>query len=184
MSEKEQKQFNMLLVLPAGLLLLEGIIVIVLLALGYEINQSLLFFLVLLAAFLIFQIGRQLSTRLRVQKAIGKVEDGKAMVDSGHPFKAIKLWKNILLSLPRDKYLEVLTLLEKTYEEQSINAALQQVNAIRSESYNLFEKTKIPKNATAKDRKEWRTKALEIKSMIKALPTEPNQDLSDALNGD
>lgn len=182
MSETKKKRIDMLLILPAGLLLLEGIILIGLLAAGYEIKQSFMYFLILLAAFLIFQIGRQLSTRLRVQKSIGKVEDGKALVDSGKPFEAIKLWKGLLLSLPRDKYLAVLDMLEETYREENLTDGVQQAKAIRNESLNFFEMTKNPQHTTSNDRKEWQAKAMKLRRMVKALPTEPGQDLSDALD--
>jgi hypothetical protein len=184
MSETKKKRTDMLLLLPAGLLLLEGIIVVIFLATGYEIKESFLYFLLLLAAFLIFQIGRQISRRLRVQKSIGKVEDGKALVETGQPFEAIKLWKELLLSLPRDKYLEVLDMLEATYENENLAAGVQQIKAIRNESLNFFEMTKNPQRTTANDRKEWQTQALKLRKMVKALPTEPDQNLTDALNED
>lgn len=182
MSETKKKRIDMLLILPAGLLLLEVVIVVVLLAAGYEIKQSFMYFLILLAAFLIFQIGRQLSTRLRVQKSVGKVEDGKALADSGKPFEAVKLWKGLLLSLPRDKYLEVLDMLEETYREKNLTDGVQQAKAIRNESLNFFEMTKNPQRTTSNDRKEWQAKAMKLRRMVKALPTEPGQDLLDALD--
>ena len=182
MSETKKERIDMLLILPAGLLLLEGIILIVLLAAGYEINQSFMYFLILLAAFLIFQIGRQLSTRLRVQKSVRKTEDGKALADSGKPFEAVKLWKGLLLSLPRDKYLEVLDMLEETYENENLIAGVQQAKTIRNESLHFFEMTKNPQRTTSNDRKEWQAKALKLRRMVKALPTESGQDLSDAIN--
>lgn len=182
MTEKKKNNVDWLLILPASLLLIEGIIVVVLLASGYEINQPMMFFLILITIFLAFQVWRHLLTRLRVKRAIGKIDDGKALVESGQPFKAIKIWKEVLLSLPRDKYLDVLSMLEETYANQNINEAVQQVKAIRSESLNFFEMTRTPKKATANDRKNWKARALELRKMINALPTKPDQDLSESLN--
>ncbi len=182
MENKKKNNIDWLIILPASLLLIEAIIVVVLLATGYEIDQALMFFLILLAAFLIFQIWRHLSTRLRVQRSVAKIEEGKDLVDSDQPYEAISLWKELLLSLPRDKYLDVLTLLEETYEEQNMSEAVQQVKAIRAKSVDFFEMTKISQKATAKDRKDWQARALELRKMIKALPTEPDQDLSESLN--
>ena len=182
MVNNTKRKIDWLLILPAGLLLIEGIIVIVLLATGYEITQPMMFFFILLAAFLAFQVWRHLSTRIRVQKAVAKIDEGITLVDSGEPFEAIRLWKELLLSLPRDKYLDVLNKLEDTYGEQNINEAVQQVKSIRSESLNFFEMTKNPQKATAKDRKDWQARALELRKMIKALPTEPGQDLSESLD--
>lgn len=182
MADNKNRRIDWLMILPASLLLIESIIVVVLLATGYEINQPMMFFLILLAAFLGFQVWRHLSTRLRVKKAVGQIDDGKALVDSGQPYEAIKLWNELLLSLPRDKYLDVLTLLEETYADQNMTEAVQQVKAIRSESQNFFAMTKNTQKATAKDRKDWQARALELRKMIKALPTEPDQNLSESLN--
>jgi hypothetical protein len=181
MQNKKNKKIDWLLILPAGLLLIEAIIVVVLLATGYEITQPMMFFLILLAAFLAFQVWRHLSIRIRVQKAVAKIDEGKALIDSGQPVKAIRLWKELLLSLPRDKYLDVLNMLEDIYGEQKMNEAVQQVKAIRSESLNFFEMTKNSQKATTKDRKDWQARALKLRKMIKALPTEPGQDLSESL---
>jgi hypothetical protein len=62
-----------------------------------------------------------------------------------------------------------------------MNEAVQQVKAIRSESLNFFEMTRDPQKATAKDRKDWQARALELRKMIKALPTEAGQYLSESL---
>jgi tetratricopeptide (TPR) repeat protein len=181
MQNKKNRKIDWLLILPAGLLLIEGISVVVLLATGYEITQPMMFFLLLLAAFLAFQVWQHLSVRIRVQKAVAKIDEGKVFIDSGQPFEAIGLWKELLLSLPRDKYLDVLNMLEDVYGEQNMNEAVQQVKAIRSESLNFFEMTRDPQKATAKDRKDWQARALELRKMIKALPTEAGQDLSESL---
>ena len=182
MTNNKKRRINWPLILPAGLLLIESIIVVVLLATGYEIDPLMMFFFILLAAFLAFQISRQLLTRIHVRRAVGKIDDAKALINNGQPYKAISLLKELLLRLPRDKYLDVLTILEEAYADQNMNNAVQQIKAICSESLNFFEMTKNPQKATAKDRKDWQARALGLRKMIKALPTEPDQDLSESLN--
>lgn len=181
MVNNTKRKIDWLLILPASLLIIESIIVVVLLAVGYEITQPIMFFFILLAAFLSFQVWRHLSVRIRVKRAVAKIDEGKTLIDSDQPFEAIELWKELLLSLPREKYLDVLNMLGTTYEEQDLNEGVEQVKAIRSESLNFFEMTKNPQKATANDRKDWQARALELRKMIKALPTEPGQDLSESL---
>jgi len=181
MPEKKKNKIDLLLILPASLLLVEVIVVVVLLATGYEINQPSMFFLFLLALFLIFQIWRQLSSRLRVKRALSKIDDVKALIDSERPFETIKLLKDLLLKLPQTEYLDALTMLEELYRDNEMDAAVQQVKAIRSESLNFFEMTKNLKKATGKDRRDWQTRAFKLQKMVKALPTEPDQDLSDII---
>jgi len=181
MADEKKRRIDWLLILPASLLLIEAITVVILLATGYEIDQTLMFFLILLAAFLIFQVWRHLSTRLRVQRSVAKIDEGKDLVNSDKPFEAISLCKELLLSLPRDKYLDVLNMLEETYADQDMSEAVQQIKAIRAESLDFFEMTKNAQKATAKDRKNWQARAVELRKMIKALPTEPDQALSESL---
>lgn len=182
MTDNKKQKINWPLILPAGLLLIESIIVVVLLATGYEIDPLMMFFFILLAAFLAFQTSRQLLARIHVRRAVGKIDDAKALIDNRQPYKAISLLKELLLRLPRDKYLDVLTILEETYADQNMDEAVGQIKAIHFESLNFFEMTKNPQKATAKDRKDWQARALELRKMIKALPTEPDQDLSESLN--
>ena len=175
-------KLDLRLLLPAGLLILETVAFIVLLVIGFEITPLMTFFFIIIGIFLSFQVSRQLALRVRVQKSLDRMKEGKKLIKEGHTFKAIKLWKELLSNLPKSEYKDVLDLLEETYGAQNMNAAVQQVKAIRSESLNFFEKTKNPQKATIHDRREWQTTALEIRKMIKALPTEPNQDLSESLN--
>ncbi len=179
MVDKNKRKIDWLLILPGSLLLIEGIVVSVLISSGYKISQPMIFFLVLLAGYLVFQLWQHLSTRFRVQNSVNKINDGKVMVESGQPFEALKLWKELLLNLPRENYLDVLAMLEEVYLDQEMNAGIQQIKAIRSESLNFFEMTRETKKATAKDRKDWQAKAFAVRQMIKALPTEPDQELSD-----
>lgn len=179
MSEENKKQLNLSLLLPAGLLLLEIIVILVMLATGYEITGFLLSFFILLAFFLIYQIARQQINNWQIKQAVKKIGQGKALADSNQPMQAIKLWKELLLKIPREKYLIVLEMMEETYQEQDMNEAVQQVKAIRSESVEFFEMTQGIERFTRRDQRKWKARAFELRKMIKALPEEKDQNLSD-----
>ena len=179
MRDQNKNKPNLSLLLPLGLLLVEVIAIVVLLLTGFEINQTLIFFFVLLGIFFLWQVGRQLFTQRRVKQAIKKTREADNIAESGRPLEAMKIWKNLLLSLPRDKYLETLAKMEKVYENLEMEEAVQQVKAIHSESLEFFDMTRNIKRITAKDRRKWQARAYELRKMISALPEEKGQSLSD-----
>ena len=179
MRQENIKQLNLSLLLPVGLLLLEIVAVIVLIASGYKITEFLLTFFILLGVFLIFQITRQLFTTWRVKRAVKQINAADELADSDQPLEAIKIYKNNLLSLPRERFLNVLFKMQRIYEEQNMIAAIQQVKAIHSESIEFFEMTQNIKRASYKDRRNWQARAIELRNMIKSLPVEKGQSLSD-----
>jgi hypothetical protein len=172
MAENKKKQPNWPLLLPIGLLLVDIIVIVVMRIAGYGISQYLFFFFILLGIFLLYQIGKQLIALWRVQSAIGKLGDAQKLAESGQPMEAVKLWKKLLLSLPRDKYLEVLSLIEDTYKHENMSKAVQQVKAVYSESIEFFKMTKNVEQITAKDRRDWQARAYELRNMISVLPEE------------
>lgn len=179
MTDQNQKRPNLSLLLPLGLLVVEVIAILVLLLTGFEITQSLIFFFVLLGIFLLWQVGRQLLTEWRVKQAIIRAREAESIAESGRPMEAMKIWKNLLLSLPREKYLETLSKMEKTYKDQEMDDAIQQVKAIHSESLEFFDMTQNTKRITPKDRRKWQARAYELRKMISALPEKKGQSLSD-----
>ena len=179
MTDQNKKRPNLSLLLPLGLLLVEVIAILVLLLTGTEITQSLIYFFVLLGIFLFWQVGRQLLTEWRVKQAINKAREADSIAKSGRPMAAMKIWKKILLSLPRDKYLDTLSKMEDTYKDQGMKEAIQQVRAIHSESVEFFNMTQNIKRITPKDRRNWQARAYELRNMISALPEEKGQSLSD-----
>lgn len=179
MIDKNKKRPNLALLLPLGLLVVEAIAILVLLLTDTEITQSLIYFFVLLGIFLLWQVGRQLLTEWRVKQAINKARQAESIAESGRPMEAVKIWKKVLLSLPRDKYLEVLANMEQAYKNEEMEAAIQQVKAIHSESIEFFNMTQNIKRITPKDRRNWQARAYELRKMISALPEEKGQSLSD-----
>lgn len=179
MTDQNKNRTNLSLLLPLGLLLVEVIAIVILLATGFEINQTMIFFFFLLGIFLLWQIGRQLITQYRVKQAVKKTREADSIAESGRPMEAMKIWKKLLLSLPRDKYLETLSKMEKVYKNQEMEEAVQQVKAIHSESLEFFDMTQNIKRITAKDRRKWQARAYELRKMISALPEEKGQSLVD-----
>jgi len=179
MAEKNENEINLPLLLPLGLLILEMIVFIVLLGTGYDISGFVFIFLVFLGLFLIYQISRQLWVRWRIKKGIVGLKQAEELLEAGKPLEAIKQWKKILLNLPNEQYLDVLTQMENTYEFLKMDKAVQQVRAIQSESIEFFEMTKIAKSFTPKDRRKWQTKVFKLHNMIQALPVKKGQSLED-----
>jgi len=182
LTENKFKRLNGSLLLPIGMLVMEGIVFLVLLATGYEISPLLRNFLLILGAFLVYQIGRQILILINMSKAVSQIDEGDQLVESGQPMRAIKLWKDSLIKLPRQQYQAVLSKLEATYQQENMRHAVQQVKAIRSESDALFSIANEAKRLTAKDRNDWQARSLKIRDMIQALPVEKGQSLSEAIS--
>jgi hypothetical protein len=177
MTDEQKNRINLPLLLPLGLLILEIIAVIVLLATGYEISGFVFYSLVFVAFFLISQISHQLWIAWQIKKGVDGIKRAEELLHDGKPLEAIKLWKKALLNLPRDKYLVVLTQMEKAYQSQEMDKAVQQIRAIQTESIEFFNMTEIAKSLTPKDRLRWRTKAFTLHKSIQALPVKKDRDL-------
>ncbi len=178
MAEENKIQRNLSLILPLGLLVVEVIVVVVLLGSGYQITEFLFVFLILMGLFLIYQISLQLWLGRQLKKAMTGLEKAELLIESEKPLEAIEQWKRVLLSLPKEKYLDVLVKMEQAYESQNMVAANQQVRLIQSKSIEFFEMTSVAKNLSPDDRRKWQAEAVELKEMIRTLPVEQGQDLS------
>ena len=161
------------------MLLIEIVVIVIFLVSGYEITPFLLYFLIFLGIFLIYQIVRQVQFSWQSKRAAKEVEIAESLVKAGKPMEAIKKWKEVLLKLPKNQYLATLSKMEKTYENQEMKEAVQQVKAISSESIEFFEMTRQINRVSPQDRRRWQARAFELKNMIQALPEEKGQDLSD-----
>ncbi len=179
MTQEKNRLIDLKLILPASLLILEAVAVIVLVMTGYEITQFLLLIFILLGVFLIFQVVQQLAARWRIRQAMTKIKEGQALADAGENLRAIRLWKSLLFSLPEESYFDVLERMAAAYEQENMNEALLQVEAIQAESKGFFKRTRNLHQATPQDRQNWKARALELQKMIQALPEEPGQKLSD-----
>jgi hypothetical protein len=174
MTESNRKQPNWPLLLPIGLLIVEITVVIVMLALNCTITQYLFFFLLLLALFLVYQIGKQLLMNRRLKKMVNEMVAAKELADSGKPMEAVKEWKKLLLALPREAYLEALNQLEDVYKQMEMPQAVKQVKTIHSESIEFFNATENIQRMSIQDRQNLQTRSNQIRDMIRALPEEEN----------
>ena len=179
MNEDKQRSLDLRLILPLSLLILEALAIIILVARGYEITQFLLILFILLGAFLVFQIGRQLVARWRVRQAMTKVKQGRALANAGINLQAIQLWKSLLFRLPKEHFFNVLQPMKTDYEDENMDEAIQQIRAILAESKTHFKLTNKLHKLTAQDQRIWHSKATELQKIIKALPGEPGKDLLD-----
>ena len=181
MNKANKSNLDLSLILPLTLLILEAVVIIVLVATGYEITQTLLILFILLGVYLIYQIGRQLVGRWRINQAVTKIKEGKALADAGQNLQALQLWKSLLYTLPEEQFSEVLQRMASAYKDENMQEAVQQVQAIQSASKDFFEMSRNLRKATQQDRRDWQAMAYELQKMIKALPEEPGQDLSDTI---
>ncbi|MDY6873305.1 MAG: hypothetical protein SVR81_04975 [Chloroflexota bacterium] len=172
MAETKKNQPNWPMLLPIGLLVVEIIVVVALLALGYEITQYLFFFLILLALFLLYQIGKQLIMNRRLKKMISEIAAAKELAGSGQYLEAVKEWKRLLLMLPRETYLEALDQLEDSYTRLEMPQAVSQVRTIHSESIEFFSATENIRKMSMQDRQKLQKRSNQIRDMIRALPEE------------
>ena len=180
MTEQNKTSINWGLVLPIGLLILEAIAVTVLILSGYEISQTLFFFLIFLAIFLAYQIFRQLSIVWRVKNASSQLTQAQAMIDANRPMEATKLLKEALFSLPKVEYLSALKFMEDIYEKQNMDDAVAQTKAVYAESIHLFDMGKQSKRFTQADKHNWQVQADKVRNMIQGLPEASEQSLSEA----
>ncbi len=174
MTENKKSQPNWPLLLPIGLLIVEIIVVIIMRLTGFTISQYLFYFFILLGVYLLYQIGKQLFIQMRVRSVMKKFDEAKHLADSGQPFEAIKEWKKLLLQLPREKYLEVISMMEETYKKLEMSKAVQQTKNIHSELIEFFELTKQNQKPTNQDKQDWKLRVNEIRNMISDLPEEKN----------
>lgn len=172
MAEPNRKQPNWPLLLPIGLLATEIIVVIVMLALNYTITQYLFSFLLLLALFLCYQIGKQMVMNRRLKKMVDEMVAAKELADSGKPMEAVKEWKKLLLALPQEAYLEVLNQLTEVYKQVEMVQAVKQVKTIHSESIEFFNATRNAQQLGMQDRQALQARSNDIREMIRALPEE------------
>ena len=170
------KELSPTLLLPIGLLIFEIVVVLFIKATGREISSTLENILLILGLFLVYQIVQEIVNLVNMSKAVQQIERGDQLVKSGDLTGAIKLWKNLLLKLPRQHFQSVLSKLEVTYQQENMLQAVRQVQMIQSESDALFSATTEEQRMTKKNREAWQVKSLKIRDMIHELPVGYDQD--------
>ena len=178
MTEENKKRIDMSLVLPIGLILIEVIAVIGLMVLGYEIPKFLSSFLIFLDIFLVLQIAQQLLLKHQIKKATLETKRAIELADSDQPMEAIKTWKDVILSLPKEKYLDALARMGKIYQAQEMTNAVQKVKDIHAESIALFDLSQNIKRTSQKDQHDFQSMTSKLRQMVQELPEENAQTIS------
>ncbi len=178
MSDKPKSQPNWSLLMPAILLLVECIALVALYQMGYTIPQNLRFAFLALGIFLLYRIARHLTTTLRVKTALRQLKSVDKLVESGQMMSAIKEWKKLLLSLPEEKYLEILNRMEKVYEQEEMSNAVKETKMVQAESIEFFEAISAANTGQRISRQDWHDKAISLRNMIRNLPEEKEKQVS------
>ena len=170
MPAKNKRSVNLPLILPLAGLAIEIIAIIILLSYDVEFNQNLLFFLVLIAGLLLYQIIMQIIQLVKVNRAVKQAAEAKALVESGRGLEAIKAWKKQLLVLPRDQYLVVLDDVLNAYKTLEMKNGVQKTEHLIKKSNQFFDLVNDTKKATPEIRQEWQTQSIALRKMVKDLP--------------
>ena len=172
MAGKNKNRINLPLLLPVAGLIIEGIVLLILVSYNVEISQSLTLFLLLIASLLLYQVVMQIIQLVKVNTAVKKSNDAKQWVESGREMDAIKEWKNQLLILPRDKYLENLDEAVNAYQKLGMQNGVQKTEHLIKSSHEFFDLVNNAKKATPAARQEWQDKSNALRKMVKELPEE------------
>jgi hypothetical protein len=170
MAGNNKRRVNLSLLLPVAGLVIEIIAILILRSYNVEFNQNLLFFLVLIGGILLYQIIMQIIQIVKVNLAIKKSADLKALVESGQGLEAIKAWKKELLILPKDPYLATLDDVLNTYQTLEMKNGVQKTERLIKKSKEFFALVENNKKPTPDDRKEWQTHSVALRKMVKDLP--------------
>ena len=98
MAGNKSRQMNLPLLLPLAGLIVELIVFVILRSYNVTISPSMLFFFALIGLLLAYQIVLQIIQLVKVNMAVNKSQDVKAMVEAGNGLEAIKIWKKTKIS--------------------------------------------------------------------------------------
>ena len=85
---------------------------------------------------------------------------------------AVKQSKKLLLNLPEDKYLEILSSMAMIYEREQMPEAANQARIVYAESVEFFNAISDKKQNKIINMQEWKNQVIAIRSMIQDLPEE------------
>lgn len=170
MAGKKSRQMNLPLLLPIAGLVIEIIVYLILISYNVEISPSLMFFLLLIGGLLAYQVVLQIIQVIKINVAVNKSDNVKALVESGQGIEAIKVWKKNLLILPRDQYLETLNEVVNTYQKLDMPNGVKAAQDLIKNSHEFFDMVNNAEKATPEVRQEWRVKSNSLRQMVKDLP--------------
>mgnify|MGYP001097942449 CR=1 FL=1 len=184
MTQETKIKVKLDILLPAGLLGIEIVVVSGLLIGGYQLPQLVSTFFVFSGIYCLYQIVRQLMTQFQVNQAINRIKDAEKLAAEGHLVEAVRLWKSLLLKLPKEQFLSVLSKMKRTYHSLGMDKAVQQIKTIHSESMEFFKKVGKVDRPTKQDQQEWQDRAFKLRKLIQDLPIEPFHEFSNSNRND
>lgn len=172
MSAQTKARLNWPLLMPAILLVFEVVAIITIRVMSYEITQLGHFFFIVIAIFLVFQFGKRLISFFRVRSAMRQLDAIDQLIESGQSLAAVKQCKRLLLNLPEDKYLEILSNMAKIYEREHMTEAANQARIVYAESVEFFNAISDDNQNKIFNMQDWKNQVITIRSMIQDLPEE------------
>ena len=170
MAGNKSRQMNLPLLLPLAGLIVELIVFVILRSYNVTISPSMLFFFALIGLLLAYQIVLQIIQLVKVNMAVNKSQDVKAMVEAGNGLEAIKIWKKNLLVLPRNQYLQTLDDVVNTYQKLEMPKGVKAAQDLIKNSHEFFDMVNSAEKATPEIRQQWRVKSNELRKMVQDLP--------------
>ena len=170
MAGNKSRQMNLPLLLPLAGLIVELIVFVILRSYNITISPSMLFFFALIGLLLAYQIVLQIIQLVKVNMAVNKSQDVKAMVEAGNGLEAIKIWKKNLLVLPRNQYLQTLDDVVNTYQKLEMPKGVKAAQDLIKNSHEFFDMVNSAEKATPEIRQQWRVKSNELRKMVQDLP--------------
>ena len=170
MAGNKSRQMNLPLLLPLAGLIVELIVFVILRSYNVTISPSMLFFFALIGLLLAYQIVLQIIQLVKVNMAVNKSQEVKAMVEAGNGLEAIKIWKKNLLVLPRNQYLQTLDDVVNTYQKLEMPKGVKAAQDLIKNSHEFFDMVNSAEKATPEIRQQWRVKSNELRKMVQDLP--------------
>jgi hypothetical protein len=158
------------LVFPAVLLILDISAIVILSFLGFSISPIFWGLSTSIGVFLMFQVTQQIWIRRRIRRTNAQLTQANLLTQKGEFIEAILVWKQTLLSLPTDHYLDILNHIQQAYLALDMPEAAQKTLEIKAESLTIFEMIKDIKRLSMQQRYALNQRILALRKSIQELP--------------
>ena len=170
MDSPPKTKINWPLILPAVLLILDISAVVTLWLLNFFISPIFWGLSITISIFLMFQVTRQMLIRHRIRQAKAQLAQANNLAKKGAFLKAILIWKQTLLSLPTDHYLDILNRIHQAYLALDMPEAAEKTRKIKADSITIFEMINNIKKLSMIQRFALNQKILSLRESIQDLP--------------
>ncbi len=167
--QQKTKQ-NWPLVFPTALLILDISAIVILSFLDFSIPPIFWGLSIIIGIFLLFQVTRQILIRHRISQAKARLMQANNLAKKGAFLKAIFIWKQTLLSLPTDHYLDILNRIHQAYLSLDMPEAAEKTREIKADSITIFEMIKNIKQLSMQQRFALNQKIVSLRESIQKLP--------------